>query len=176
MKIIKWLDDHFEEYFLIALSVTMVFVIALQVFMRFIIGSSLTWSEELARYCFIWLVYIGISYGVKKQRHIKVDIALLALKDRGKIILGIIANLTFLTFAIFIIFNGYKLSSELLSWGQTSPALGFPMGVVYLATPVGMSLTAIRIVQQIVKQIRTLRGHDHFEMKTEQERYAEIKD
>ncbi|MGJ9383789.1 TRAP transporter small permease [Salipaludibacillus sp. CF4.18] len=176
MKIIKWLDDHFEEYLLIILSATMVFVIALQVFMRFIIGSSLIWSEELARYCFIWLVYIGISYGVKKQRHIKVDIVLLALKDRGKIILGILANIIFFVFAIFIIINGYVLSSELLSWGQTSPALDFPMGVVYLATPVGMSLTAIRIIQQIIKQIRTLLGHDNFEMKPEHEHYTEIKD
>ncbi|MBU8908950.1 TRAP transporter small permease, partial [Desertibacillus haloalkaliphilus] len=107
MKALKWLDEHFEELFLVIFSAVMVAVIALQVFMRYVMGSSLSWSEELARYCFIWLVYLGISYGVKKQRHIKVDVLLLALKDRGKIILNIFANVLFLGFAVFVIIYGY---------------------------------------------------------------------
>ena len=66
MKIVKWLDRHIEEVLLIVLSTVMLGIIGVQIFMRFILGSSLGWSEELARYCFIWLVFIGVSYGVKK--------------------------------------------------------------------------------------------------------------
>ncbi|WP_088104458.1 TRAP transporter small permease [Halalkalibacter urbisdiaboli] len=169
MKMLKWLDEHFEELFLVIFSIVMVVVIALQVFMRYVLDSSLHWSEELARYCFIWLVYIGISYGVKKQRHIKVDVVLILLKDKWKIVLNIISNLVFLAFAMFIIFYGYTIVSKLLTWGQTSPALQIPMGLVYLATPLGMGLTAIRIIQQIIKQVLTLIGKHSFEVKTEQE-------
>src|SRR5690606_34234179 len=120
----------------------------LQVFMRHVMNSSLSWSEELARYCFIWLVYIGISYGVKMQRHIKVDALLHFLKDRQKIYLSLIANLIFLAFSIFIVIYGYDISRQLLGWGQTSPALHIPMGIVYLATPVGFAITSIRLIQQ----------------------------
>ena len=169
MKVLKWLDEHFEEYILVAFSAVMVTVIALQVFMRHVMGSSLSWSEELARFCFIWLVYIGISYGVKKQRHLKVDVALLLLKNKGKIILNIIANLIFLVFAIFVVIYGYDIAQQLLGWGQTSPALKIPMGLVYMATPVGMALTAIRIIQQLVKQFMALLGKEEFEVKTEQD-------
>ena len=48
-------------------------VLSFQVIMRYVFHSSLGWSEELARYMFVWLVFIGISYGAKVMRHIKID-------------------------------------------------------------------------------------------------------
>ena len=44
--------------------------------MRYVVGASLSWSEELARYVFIWLVYIGISYAVQMKAHVKVEAAI----------------------------------------------------------------------------------------------------
>lgn len=173
MKVIKWLDEHIEEVLLVAFSVTMVVAIAFQVFMRFILNSSLAWSEELARFCFIWLVYIGISYGVKKQRHIKVDVVLILLKDKMKTVLSIAANIIFLAFALYVIIYGYGIAEQILSWDQRSPAMNFPMGFVYMATPVGMSLTAIRIVQQLIKQLKSLIGDEQYVVKTEHEKLLE---
>lgn len=156
MKILHWLDQHIEEVLLVLFSVIMVAVIFMQVVMRQF-NSSLSWTEELARYSFIWLVYIGISYGVKKDRHIKVDVLLLALKNKGKIILTIIANLLFIAFAIFVIRYGYDIAMQLLSFGQKSPANQIPMGLIYLATPIGMGLTLIRLIQNLVKHIKALK-------------------
>lgn len=156
MKIIKWLDRHIEEVLLVLFSTVMVAVIFMQVVMRQF-DSSLSWSEELARYCFIWLVYIGISYGVKKDRHIKVDVMLLVLKNKGKLILTIIANLLFIAFAVFVIRYGYDIASQLLAFGQKSPANQIPMGLIYMATPVGMGLTLIRLIQNLVKHIKALK-------------------
>lgn len=156
MNVIKWMDEHIEELLLFVFSFIMVFVIAMQVFMRFVLSSSLTWSEELARYCFIWMVYIGISYGVKRQQHIKVDAALLLLKDKGKTILGILANLIFLAFAVVIIIHGYELAQRLLTFGQITPALQIPMGLIYMATPIGMGLTVIRIIQRLIQQVKSV--------------------
>jgi len=174
MKVLRWLDEHLESSLLVILSSVMVAVISLQVFMRHIMSSSLSWSEELARFCFIWLVYIGISYGVKKQRHIKVDVLLLILKDKQKLIINIVANILFLTFAIFAVIYGYRISQQLLGFGQTSAGLKVPMGLVYMATPVGMGLTSIRIVQQLIKQFKALFGKGEFDIKTEQEKMIEV--
>lgn len=169
MKIIKWLDAHLEESLLIFLSVLMTSSITVQVFMRYVMNSSLSWSEELARYCFIWLVYIGISYGVKMQKHIKVDVVLQFMKVRQMNIMGIIANLIFLSFSLLVIVYGNNIALQLLGWGQTSPALHVPMGFVYMAAPVGFALTSIRLIQQIILQILTLMGKREFEVKTEQD-------
>lgn len=167
MKMIKWLDRHLEESLLIVLSIVMTTSITMQVFMRYVLNSSLSWSEELARFCFIWLVYIGISYGVKKQRHIKVDVVLQFINDKQKVVLGLIANVIFLAFSLLITVYGYDIAQQLLGWGQTSPALHVPMGFVYMATPVGFALTSIRLIQQIIYQILTLMGKREFEVKTE---------
>ena len=167
MKILRWFDRHIEEVFLILFSAIMVAVIFLQVVMRQF-DNSLSWSEELARYSFIWLVYIGISYGVKKDRHIKVDVVLLLLKEKGQIILSIISNLLVAVFAIFAIRYGYDIASQLLGFGQKSPANQIPMGLIYMATPVGMGLTLIRIIQNLVKHIKALRGTSASATKAEQ--------
>ena len=156
MKILKWLNEHIEELFLGVFTVVMVIVIAIQVFMRYVLDNSLSWSEELARYCFIWLIYLGISYGVKSQRHIRVDVVLILLKGKWKVALNIIANILFLSFAVFVIIYGYGIATKLLTWGQLSPALNIPIWLVYLAGPVGMGLTAFRLLQQIYEQGKLL--------------------
>ncbi|KKE79627.1 TRAP transporter small permease [Bacilli bacterium] len=159
MKVIKWLDNNVEQTLLVIFSSIMVISISLQVFMR-LFGSSLGWSEELARYCFIWLIYIGISYAVKKQRHIKVDVIVLFLKDRVQVILNMIVNIIFLALAIFIIVYGAKIAILLFGWGQTSPGMSVPMGFVYLSAPVGLGLTAIRLLQQLFKQYKYFKNMD----------------
>lgn len=166
MKILHWLDRHIEEVLLVLFSTVMVAVIFMQVVMRQL-DSSLSWTEEIARYCFIWLVYIGISYGVKKDRHIKVDVLLLLLKTKGKLILTIIANLLFMAFAIFVIRYGYDIASQLLAFGQKSPANQIPMGLIYLATPIGMGLTLIRLIQNLVKHIKALKHEMNQDKKIE---------
>ncbi len=86
------------------------------------------------------------------------DVVLLLLKDKGKIILSIISNVLVMFFALFVIRYGYDIASQLLSFGQKSPANQIPMGLVYMATPIGMGLTLIRLIQNLIKQIKALRG------------------
>jgi len=165
MNIIRWLDRHIEELLLTILSTVMVVVIFVQVVMRQL-NSSLSWSEELARFSFIWLIYIGISYGVKKQKHIKVDVVLVFLNQKGKVILNIISNVLFMAFAVFVIIYGFEIANKLLGFGQKSPALQIPMGLVYMSAPIGMGLTLIRLIQNLIKHIRVLQGKEKFEEPT----------
>ncbi|WP_273853507.1 TRAP transporter small permease [Guptibacillus spartinae] len=169
MKIIRAIDRRLEEFLLVVFSTLMVSVIFLQVVMR-VTGNSLSWSEELGRYSFIWLVYIGISYGVKKQRHIKVEVMLLLLKEKGKLIVAMIANLLFLLFCLYVIVYGYDIASQLLSFGQKSPALHIPMGAVYMATPIGFGLSAIRLLQNLYSQFKMLTGKQEVNVEDERDR------
>ena len=157
MKVIRWLDENIEKVILVFFSVIMVAVIFLQVVLRQV-DQSLSWSEELARYCFIWMIYIGISLGVKEQKHVRIDAVLFMLREKGQIVLLFIANLFFMAFALFVIIYGYEVANQLLHFGQKSPANQIPMGFVYMATPVGMGLTLIRLIQNQVKLIKSLLG------------------
>ena len=67
MKVLKWLDEYAEISICVALLSAMTLILAVQVFMRYVMGASLSWSEELARYLFIWLIYLGISFGARQM-------------------------------------------------------------------------------------------------------------
>ena len=73
MKVLKFLDEHMEKILCVIFLALMSIIIVLQVFFRYVLNNSLSWSEELARYLFIWMIYIGISLGVKMDKHICVD-------------------------------------------------------------------------------------------------------
>lgn len=157
MKAIKWLDDHLEEYLLIALSIFTVVIIFTQVFMRYVLSSSLAWSEEIARYAFIWMIYIGVSYGVKKGKHLGVDAFADLFQEKGKIILAIIANICFLIFSVVVIYFGFDI---VLRITRESAALQLPMGWVYAAPVAGMILTMLRLLQKIYYHIKAFRMLD----------------
>lgn len=154
MILLKWLDEHLEESILIILSAFTVIIIFLQVVMRYVFGNSLSWSEEIARYAFIWMIYMGISLGVKRDKHLRVDAISMMFKEKGKIVLEIIVGLCFLVFAAIITYFSFDIVFKVT---RESAALQIPMQYVYLAPAVGMVLTVIRLIQKIVKEINKLK-------------------
>ena len=153
MKILRLIDNNFEKFFLVVLLASMSCVIGVQVFMRYVLRSSLSWSEELARYLFIWMIYIGISYGVRLNRHIKVDAFVLLLSERWKKRIGMLSNLIFLGFACLIVYQSFGVRSMIRELGQESPAMGIPLEWVYTAVPAGFSLVIFRILQNLYCQV-----------------------
>jgi len=157
MKILKWLDDNFEKYICIVLMSVMTFVIFLQFVMRRGFNNSLTWSEELARYLFIWLIYIGISYGAKMKSHIKLEAFIVKLPIKIQPSFVLFAEVLFLAFAMFIVYTSWGVVLRQVALGQTSPAIGIPMSVVYAAPTVGFALASIRQVQVIIQRVKEMR-------------------
>ena len=155
---LRYLDENLERVLLTVILAVMSAVIGLQVFMRYILRSSLSWSEEMARYLFIWMVYIGISYGVKKNRHIKVDAATLLFSKRARQYIAILANVIFLGFALLMIYQCNEIRAMISELGQHSPAMGFPLQWVYTAAPFGLSLVVIRLLQNIWGQFKDLKA------------------
>ena len=72
----KWFLDHVEEFFMIPLIFAMSIIIFIQVVCRYVFQNSLTWSEEMARYMFVWLVYFSVSYTARREKHIRIDAAI----------------------------------------------------------------------------------------------------
>jgi TRAP-type C4-dicarboxylate transport system permease small subunit len=155
MKLLKWLDQYFEQSVSIALMSLMTLLLFVQVMMRRVFGHSLSWSEELARYLFIWLVYFGISYGSKIMKHIKLD-AFLSLLFPKKVrpYIVVTGDVIFLLFAFFIIVTSYQLLQKQIKLGQTSPAIHIHMGFVYAAPLVGFIMTAVRQIEAIIYHLR----------------------
>ena len=154
MKALRFLDENIEKMLCVIALALMSAVIVAQVFCRYVLNSSLSWSEELARYLFIWMIYIGISYGVKLDKHICVDAVYSFAPKSIKRYYAIVSYLLFLLFAVAMVYYGILVVGMQISSGQVSPAMGVPMQYVYAAPVVGFVLTAIRLVQKVIEAIK----------------------
>ncbi|EIE48666.1 C4-dicarboxylate ABC transporter [Salipiger aestuarii] len=153
----KLIDDHFEEVILVALMAIMTALIGGQIFMRYVMQASLSWSEELARYCFIWMAYISVSYAVKKDVHISTTAFVTMLPPRGIVMARILSHLIFAGFAFLVVYEGIALVEKLFGFGQRSSSLGLLMGYVYLAPVVGFALVLFRLAQRILIELSALK-------------------
>lgn len=157
MKLLKWLDDNLEEILMMIFLALIVVIMGIQVIMRYIFRNSLMWPEELSRYFFIWFVFLGISYGVKKNAHIRVDIVEVLIPRTAKV-LGVIQDIAFAVFCICLYQPGMKVMEMMMQTGQTSPAIGIPMYIVYFSLMVGLTLTPLRILQKYLLKLRKKGG------------------
>lgn len=89
-KVFMLLDKHLEEILLVFGTMVMILLIFYQVVMRRCFNSSIAWSEELARYIFIWQVWLAVPYTVTKGRHIRLEVLLDVVKPKGRFVLDMI--------------------------------------------------------------------------------------
>jgi|SRR5690625_1857371 len=161
MKVYKHFDDHIETYLSSILLVSFSLLCIIQVVMRYVFNESLTWSEELSRYAFVWFVYTSAAYAVRYQRHVKFNFLVNILRRRSPIysqLLKIVALLCWIGFLIFLDYFSVKLVMNQYHSEQLSPANQIPMYLVYLGLPIGAFLMTFRVVQHIVTEIKELKN------------------
>lgn len=148
--------NNLEENLLLFLLSASVAVIFLQVVMRYVFQSSLSWSEELGRYVFIWLTWLSTSYAVRMKRHLRIEVLPDFFNERGKLLLDILAMSIWCGFGIFLVNKGWFITSMIWRRGQVTAALEIPMALTYAAVPVGAALMSLRLVDEIVRSFRKL--------------------
>jgi len=154
--------DKLEEYLLVSSMVVSVCVVFLQVVMRYVFQNSLTWSEELARYIFLWQCWIGASYAVKKGNHIRVEILPNQFVGKKKVIFEVVISLIWFSFTLFLAYTGTRITTHVFKSGQLSPAMRIPMGYAYASVPVGCFLMLIHLVEDLAGLFRKFKQEEAF--------------
>lgn len=158
MKLLKILDDKLEEYFLVITLTISVILIFAQVVMRYVFSSSLSWSEELARYLFLWQIWVGASFAAKHEKHLRTDILKGAVPDKYKNCVELVAVIIWLVFSIFLTCKSTLLVITIGKMHQLSPAMRMPMIYAYASVPIGCCLMSIRLIQNIYFNLKELRA------------------
>ncbi len=151
MKVLKWIDKNLEEM-LIAFTIV---VIAVVMFMQFtfrLFGSSLTWSEEVSRYMFVWSVGLGISFATKNNKHLRMDV-IPQLVPKIAPYFDLISDLSVLVVSVWMLVPGYTTLSMLAKGTQVGATTGVPMWIIYLSMYVGFVLSIIRLAQKYGKKL-----------------------
>lgn len=157
-KIFTFLEQHTEEVISVILMALATSIIVIQVFMRYVMRNSLSWSEEVARYLFVWLTFISISFGIKERKHVKIEAALLLFPARKRPVITIIGDIFTLVWSVFVMVVGWNLLSLVVKSGQVSPALSVPMWCIYIAPCIGYTLSIFRSLQTILLRIKNYRN------------------
>ncbi len=146
--------NKLEEYVSATFLAGMTLIIAVQVFRRYVLQSSLDWTEELARYLFIWSVYVGCSYATQCDRHLEVTVARNMFGPTVAKYVTIAAYVCTILFCVCIAVWGGQMVLFLANTGQKTPALEVPMSWVFLSVPVGLGLMALRTFQRLLAIFR----------------------
>lgn len=141
------------EYIVAILMGLMTIIVFVQVLFRLFAGS-LPWSEELARYMMIYLVYMGASVGVKYGNHIAVEFLSTMLPKKGQEVLQIVVDLLSLACFAVIIFYGFKVVN--ITMMQKSPAMQVKMGYIYFSLVLGGGLMLFQCVVDLINTIGRL--------------------
>ncbi|SCX96112.1 TRAP transporter small permease [Desulfoluna spongiiphila] len=149
IKSTKSIINRSEEIFSSLALVMMTGITVVQVFNRYVLQNSLDWSEEIARYLFIWAVYVGCSYATQMNRHLEVTVIRNMFGGKFARPVTILAHLCTVVFCACATFWGIKFIMFLSSTGQKTPALEVQMYWVFLSVPVGMGLMALRTLERL---------------------------
>ena len=152
-KVLHYLDENLEELLMVILLVIIACSILLNVIMRYVFKSALSWPEELSRYCYVYSGMLSAGYCLKRGVSFRVDILYKMFPKTIQIIIEYISKIVVLFLYAFMAYSSINLIATTTS---VSTALRIPMQYIYLSIPIGMGLGVIRGIQDLVAYTRNL--------------------
>ena len=111
------------------------------------------WTEEMARFLFIWMVMLGAMIGVRDGTHFECDVWP-ELKPRANALLRIVSNVLVLVFALVFIWYGIKFVQ--FGWSQTSELADMPMTFIFVAWPLAGLTWMLFLGEWFIKDLRLI--------------------
>ncbi|MBR7890317.1 TRAP transporter small permease [Marinomonas sp. A79] len=156
MKCLLKIFDNLESYLCRALLVAFVTILFLQILSRELFGHSITWSEELSVYMFVWFVFLGASYAAKLSAHNRVTFHYKWMPQKVSTALELLSDLSWIGFNSYFIYLSYDFVFNRMNLFWKSQTLGIPMKYIYLILPIAFTLMTLRIIQ--VNYIKYVKG------------------
>ena len=154
MKVLKKLAMNFEAYLCAIAIAVMSVVVFVQVVFRFIVKSSLPWSEELSRYLQVYITFFGTAYGIQTGAHLGIEAFTHLLPKGGRKLLASLVQIVSMLVCTLILKLGVDIVMSQMASGQVSPAMRIPMWVIYGAIPMGMAFCVIRYIVEIYHSVK----------------------
>ena len=143
------------EFVVVIIMMLMVAVIFLATVGRYTVIFSIPWSEEFARYCMVAMVYLASMLAADKGSHFAVEVVPMLFPKKVVNVICVINIIIVDLFSVFILKQGWKIASKMLSQGKLTPMLEWPLGIVYMVIPVGLVFMAIYYTAYNIRKIRS---------------------
>ncbi len=151
MGVLRFAGRFFEEIVAGAFMVVMAAATFTNVLARYFFNSPIQWAEELARYSFIWVVFMGAVVCTKRKRHIAIDILLQMLPARSAAWTRLLVDCCTLGIAGVLAYYGWKLTAAAT---QITATLQVPHYVIYIVVPASAALIILHTLGDLLGNLR----------------------
>ena len=124
----------------------------LGVFSRYVLHSTFTWYDEIARACFVWVVFLGAAVGVKRGAHFGLHMLVDMLPRYARRLAGFVTPVVIMAFSAVLVVQGLAF----MEFGrfQQLPVMGISKAWIYAAMPVGGVLMILYALQALWRSVR----------------------
>lgn len=147
------LIDRAEEGLIAFLLTVMTLISFTQVVARYVFNYSFVWALEVVTFLFAWLIFLGMSYGVRVGGHIGVDALVKSLPPAKARAVGVVATLLCMLYAAIVFVGGWIYVDKMVEIGIMAQDIPIPQWVPRLVLPIGFGLLFIRFAQVLYKLI-----------------------
>ena len=156
-RLTHWYSELLSWLLAISLGV-LIIPVAMQIFSRFTaIIPHYIWTEEMARFLFVWTIMIGAMIGVRESTHFEVNLWP-RLSPRAEAAIKLIARLGVLAIAVVFVWAGIKFTG--FGWYRISELAAMPLWLIHIAWPIAGATWLIFLGEQLYDDARTLLGRD----------------
>ena len=144
------------SWLLVATVAILIIPVSLQIFSRYTaLIPSYIWTEEMARFLFVWMIMIGAMVGIRESTHFDVDVWP-RLGPRGTALLKVVSSLFILAFALVFIWWGWQFTR--FAWNRTSELADLPLWLIHIAWPAAGVTWIVFLGEQFYDEMQILLG------------------
>ena len=151
--------DRVEEGLIAFLLTFMTLVTFTQVVARYVFNYSFVWALELVTYLFAWLIFLGMSYGVRVGGHIGVDALVKSLAPAKARAVAVVATLLCMVYAAIVFYGGWIYVAKMHEIGIMGEDIPIPQWVPRLALPIGYAFLFFRFGQLLYRLLAGKEAH-----------------
>jgi TRAP-type C4-dicarboxylate transport system permease small subunit len=155
---IKTLDKNAEKWALLVFYVMLVLTMFVEVLRREILAFSSIWGEEIVRYSFIYLAWIGTSAALRERAHIRIDVLMHYVSARAKSVFYMFGDGVMLAVALVALYWSFETVLVSAKFGSVTHGLRISQVWFLAAVPIGFSLVVLRLIQSFIRDLRDFRA------------------
>ena len=150
-KISHWLDEYFEEVILCILLAAIALILFIQIILRTFFKSSLSWAEEIARNCYVYIAFFCMPLCIKRNKMLKVDIIVDFFPERMRNILKYIGDVLCFCLWVVLFYFSFRVIRSAYLKPTYSQTLGYNEILIYGMPTFVFGLAVFREIQRLVR-------------------------
>lgn len=150
--------DKVFVWFGVAFLITLTIATFVQVVGRYVLNSSPSWTDEMARYCFVWANMLGAAIALKHGHHAAIDLLPNKLHGVARVIQKTIVDCLVTFAAGLLLVEGFKMTMAIYETGQLSPAMRIPVWIIYMSIAIGGFGMLVHCISFLFDDLESLIG------------------